>query len=97
MFDTTHDTKDLFIGQFKHRDPPKQVYHKPKTDDEETFKIRTVKTNVTKKVIDYRRTNNLTQQQLAQKLNVKVDVIKQIEQGTLQNPNPRLLNKIQAL
>lgn len=98
MFDTTHDTKDIFIGQFKHRSPPK-VVPKPKVQNEEDALLihKTIKTDFSKKVIEYRRANKLTQQQFAQKLNVKVDIVKQIEQGTLMNPNVRLLNRINAI
>lgn len=102
-FDVRHDTQDVYIGQ-AFRTKPKQTkqtkqnnYQKFDDEDEKPLKTHIIKKNFTDKVIKYRRDNNLTQQQLAQKLNVKLDVIKQIEKGTLANPDCRLLNKINKL
>ena len=95
-FDVRHDTKDVYIGSNFKKQPNAQIVYKskPKNEDDEFKAPKIVKKDITQKVIEYRRKNSLTQQQFAQKLNVKVDIIKQIENGTLQNPNCNLLNKI---
>ena len=51
----------------------------------------------TRKMIEKSRLGkNMSQQQLANTLNVKVDIIKNIENGSLK-PNPQLLNKLKSL
>lgn len=96
-FDFIHDTKDIYIGSNFKKQPNTQIVYKSKAKSDDVDEIKApkiVNKNITQKVIEYRRKNNITQQQFAQKLNIKVDIIKQIENGTLQNPNCNLLNKI---
>lgn len=62
----------------------------------DAFKLKKVNKSLSQKIINYRLSNNLTQIQLANKLNLKVDIIKSYENASA-IPDDTTLNKFNRL
>jgi len=63
----------------------------------ETFHHETVPADVARAIQQGRQNTNLTQKDLAQKINEKPSVVQEYEQGKALNPNPQILAKMERV
>jgi len=83
-----------FKNLFKKKGPTNTQLNLNFIDNQtEPFKLKKVNKNLSKKMIEYRKIHNLTQIDLAMKLNVKLDIVNSYEKGTA-IPDEIILNKI---
>jgi DNA-binding transcriptional regulator YiaG len=84
----------------KEKRPPRgrdEARHLSKIDEEtETFHHKRVSKSLSHKIQQYRTANHLTQKQLAQKLNLPVDIVQTYEKGSA-IPNTSTINKFNKL
>lgn len=81
----------------KYRGPSDQSRHLNKIDGEtENFHHPRVKKSLSQKIQDYRRDHQLTQVQLAQKLNLKVEVVNSYEKGSAIS-DPQIISRFHRL
>jgi putative transcription factor len=99
-FDVTHDTKDIYLNA-KPKNDVKHVYH-PKTHLQKVEEIdntdhslthKQLNHNVSLKIQQARQAKHMTQKELAIKINEKVNVIQDYENGKA-IPTRTILNKI---
>jgi putative transcription factor len=67
-----------------------------KLDTDELVAIPTVSRTLSQQIITARNNAGMTQKELAQKINEKVDVVKDFESGSAL-PNPNVVNKLQRV
>lgn len=96
------------IRFYKRKSPPKEMVSRSNVmtdeqkrlakiaDAEDVGKLKKVKPELSKKIQDYRRVHKLTQAQLAQMLNIRVEVVNSYEKGTAQH-EPSITNKFNQL
>lgn len=95
--DITLSKKNVSTKNKVHFTPNTNAIYLNNLDNQtDAFKLKHVDKALSKKIIDYRKVNNLTQVQLAHKLNLKLDIISSYENGSA-IPNDLILNKFHRL
>lgn len=99
MFNVTRDTKDIYIGSsFNKRNsqPKKPIKQQTIFEDDVQKPIKLIPKETSLKIQRRRQELNLTQKELALKINKNVNVIQEIENGNAKYDR-NILNKLERV